>query len=144
MISLSFDRTSLSLSPLVITNNPHGTTLHLPEEGLVWPSFGTRYTRTPSSAYESGNGDLLAAVREATELPLTVYAQGDSGAATEAACAELEAAVAQWSYELTLTVDSVAHVYTAELVLDVPWGPVDSGMVAAHMARTSFSIPLNP
>ena len=143
MISLTFDRTSLGKSPLVVTNNPFGTALHLPEEGLVWPSFATRRTYAPDSPYESGRM-LLAAVRDAAELPLTVYAHGESGAATEAAKAELEEAVAQWSYDLTLTVDSVAHVYRAEILLDIPWGDVDSGMVAAHMARASFSIPLNP
>lgn len=144
MISLTFDRTSLSLSPLVVTDNPFGTTLYLPEDGLVRPAFGTRYTRTPVSAYESGNGDLLAAVREATDLPVTVYAHADTTAALEAAKAELEASVAQWSYDLTLTVDGAVRTYSAEILLDVPWGPVDSGMVRAHMARASFSIPLNP
>lgn len=143
MISLTFDRTSLSLSPLVITNAPTDDGLYLPEDGLVWPAFGTRYTRAPDSVFEGGSL-LLAAVAEATELPLTVYAKGASGAATDAYKATFEAAVAQWSYDLTLTVDSVAHAYSAEIVLGVPWGPVDSGMVAAHMARTSFSIPLNP
>ena len=143
MISLTIDRTSLSLPPLVITNNPFGTTLHLPEDGLVWPAFGTRRTYAPDSAYVPGKA-LLAAVRDATEIPVTIYAHGDSGAATDAAKAELEDALAQWSYDLTLTVDSVAHVYRAEIVLGVPWGPVDSGMVRAHLASASFSIPLNP
>lgn len=143
MISVTLDRTSLSLSPLVITSNPFGTSLHLPEDGVVWPNFDTRRTYAPDSPYESGRV-LLAAVREAADLPLTVYAHGADAAATDAAKAELEAALAQWSYDLTLTVDGIAHAYNAEIVLGVPWGPVDSGMVAAHMARTSFSIPLNP
>lgn len=143
MISLTFDRNSLSLTPLVVTSNPHGTTLHLPEDGLTWPAFGTRRTYAPDSAYAAGRA-LLAAVKDATEIPVTVYAHGDTTAALNAAQAELEAAVAQWSYDLTLTVDGVPHVYRAEIVLGIPWGPVDSGMVRAHMARTSFSIPLNP
>lgn len=143
MISLTFDRTSLSLAPLVITDNPHGTTLHLPEDGLVWPAFGTRRTYAPDSPHEAGRV-LLAAVADATEIPVTIYAHGDTTTALNAAKAELEAAVAQWSYGLTLTVDGATHIYRAEIVLDVPWGPIDSGMVRAHMARTSFSIPLNP
>lgn len=143
MISVSFDRTSLSLGPLVITNDPFSGGLYLPEDGAVWPVFETRRTYAPDSAYEAGR-TLLAAVRGAAELPLTVYAHGSSGAAVAAAKAELEAALAQWSYDLTLTVDSVPYVYNAEVVLGVPWGPIDSGMVAAHLARTSFTIPLNP
>lgn len=144
MISLTFDRTALALADLVITNNPHGTSLYLPEDGVVRPMFGTRYTRTPVSAYEDGNGDLLAAVREATDLPVIIYAQGADTAALETVKAELEAAVAQWSYDLTLTVDGAARTYSAEILLDVPWGPVDSGLVGAHLAVASFSIPLNP
>lgn len=143
MISVSFDRSGLSLPPLVVTNNPFASSLHLAEDGLVWPNFETRRRYAPDSAYESGR-TLLAAVRGAAEMPLTVYATGATGGEVEAAKAELAQAAAQWSYALTLTVDSVAHTYDAEVVLDLPWGPVDSGMVRAHMARTSFSIPLNP
>lgn len=143
MISVSIDRSGLSLGPLVIGTVPHGVRWHLPEDGVTWPAFETRRTYAPDSPYASGRM-LLAAVREASELPLTVYAHGASGADLEASKAELEAALAQWSYDLTLTVDSVAHLYRAEIVLGVPWGPVDSGMVADRMARTSFSIPINP
>lgn len=143
MTTISIDRTGLSLAPLVIDSDPFTGSLYLPEEGLVWPAFDTRRLYAPDSNHAAGR-TLLAAVQDAAELPLTVYAQGASGAALEAAKAELEAAVAQWSYDLTLTVDSVAHTYHAEIVLGVPWGPIDSGMVAAHLARTSFSIPLNP
>lgn len=143
MISVSLDRTSLSLAPLVITTHPDDGALYLPEDAVVWPSFETRRTHAPDSAYEAGR-TLLAAVQGAAELALNVYVHASTGAAVEAAKAELEQALAQWSYDLTLTVDSVAHVYHAEIVLGVPWGPVDSGMVTAHMARTSFSIPLNP
>lgn len=144
MISLTFDRSSLSLADLVISTHPNSGALYLPEGGVTRPVFSTRYTRTPQSAYEDGNGDLLAAVREATDLPVTIYAHGEDTAALEAAKAALEAAVAQWSYDLTLTVDGAAVTYSAEILLDVPWGPVDSGLVRAHMAVASFSIPLNP
>lgn len=143
MISLAFDRSSLSLAPLVITSDPFASALYLPEDGLVWPVFETRRKYAPDSDYEDGR-TLLAVTRGATELPLTIYARAASGLALNAAKAELAAAVGQWSYAITLTVDSVAHTYAAEVVLDLPWGAIDSGMVAAHMARTSFSIPLNP
>lgn len=142
MISLTIDRGSLSLPPLVVGQD-FAASLYLPEDGAVWPSFETRRAYAPDSAYVAGRS-LLAAVKGAAELSLTVYARGSSGAALATAKADLEAALAQWSYPLTLTVDSVAHTYRAEIVLDVPWGPIDSGMVAAHLARTSFSIPLNP
>ncbi len=142
MISVSIDRTSLSLAPLVIGQD-FSAALYLDEDGVVWPVFETRRLHAPDSNYEPGR-TLLAAVQGAAELPLTIYARGGTGAAVAAAKAELEAALAQFTYDLTLTVDSVAYTYRAEIVLGIPWGPIDSGMVAAHMARTSFSIPLNP
>lgn len=142
-IEVSINRTSLSLSPLVITGDPFAGRWHLPEEGLVWPVFETRREYAPDSAYVGGKS-LLAAVRDATEIALTVYAHGTSGADLAASKAELESALAQWSYGLTLTVDSVAYTYQAEVLLGLPWGPVDSGMVAARLASASFSIPLNP
>lgn len=141
-ISLSFSRTSLSLEPLVVTGSPSGS-LFIPGDGLTWPSFETRRTYAPDSAYASGR-TLLAAVRGAGDMPVTIYARGTTTTELETAKAVLAAAVAQWSYTLTLTVDSVAHAFNAEVVLDLPWGPVDEGMVSAHMARTSFSIPVNP
>lgn len=143
MIELSIDRATLSLAPLVITENPFGTKWHIPEDGITWPSFDTRRTYAPDSAYASGR-TLLAAVLGEGDLPLTIYAHGDTTTELEASKAELAAAVAQWSYDLTLTVDGAVRTYSAELVLDLPWGSIDSGMVRAHMARTSFSIPLNP
>lgn len=145
MISISIDRSGMvgAPAPLVIADYPTASGLHLPEDGVVWPVFETRRTYAPDSAYEAGRL-LLAAVQGAAELPLTVYAMGTSGADLAASKAELEAALAQWSYDLTLTVDSVAYTYHAEIVLGIPWGPIDSGMVRARMARTSFSIPLNP
>lgn len=143
MTEISLGRASLDLPPLVITGNPLAGALYIPEDGATWPSFDTRRTYAPESAYVSGRA-LLAAVLGAAELPLTVYAHGSSGAVVAAARAELEEALAQWSYPLILTVDSVAYAYRAEVVLGIPWGPIDSAMVADHRARTSFSIPLNP
>lgn len=142
MTSVTFSRTVLSLPALVIEQDPSAG-LYLPEDGIVWPVFETRREYAPDSSWVPGRV-LLAAVQGAAELPLTIYAKGASGAAVAAKRAELEAALAQWSYDLTLTVDSVAYTYSAEILLGVPWGPIDSGMVAEHLARTSFTIPLNP
>lgn len=142
MIELAISRASLSLSPLVITGDPTNARWHLPEDGLIWPHFDTRRTYAPDSAYVGGR-TLLAAVRDPAELAVTIYAHGTSGADLEASKATLETALAQWSYSLTLTVESVATTYTAEILLDLPWGPIDSGIAASNMAITSFSIPLN-
>jgi len=125
---------------LVITNNPTGTDFWV--DTVVSPQFSIRATYAPASAYVAGN-KLLAAVLDASVLPLVVYAQAASSSALATLQAELEAAVSQFSYTVTLTVDGVARSWQADPTWP-NWGDVDSGMVAAKIARASFAIPVNP
>lgn len=142
MISISIDRASLSLAPLVITNDPFAGTFHLPEDGVALPGWSMRRTYAPDSFWVGGK-QLLAAVREAATLPLVIYAHASTTVALEAAKAELEVALSQFDYDITLTVDSVATTYRCEPEWP-QWGPVDSGMVRAHMARAAVVVPVNP
>lgn len=142
MQSLTIARDSLVLADLVIDNNPHTGDFHIPEDGLERPGFSMRHTFAPDSAYFPGR-TLLAAVTDASNLPVVIYAHADTSAGLEAAIAELEAALTQWDYDVTLSVDGQARTWPA--MPEYPqWGPVDSGMVRAHMARASVVIPLNP
>jgi hypothetical protein len=78
-------------------------------------------------------------------LPLPVYVGGDTYAEVETNKAVLQAAVDQWSYELTLTVEGAGYVFTAECVDDeIAWGEIDSGMVRARICRGTVAIPLYP
>ena len=61
----------------------------------------------------------------------------------EANKALLEAALSQWAYTITTTVDGVATAYNAEPCIPT-WGPVEAGMVRARLARASVSVPVNP
>ena len=137
---VTFDRSSLSLPDLVISSTPGGT-FWLPEDGFARPARALRKTYAPDSAYASGR-QLLAAVEDAAEVPLTIYAQASSAALLEAAVNELEEALGQWSYDLTVAVDGQARTYHAEIVR--PAWFQDSGMVKAHMARATVSVPVNP
>lgn len=142
MFSVSFDRTALSLSALTITET-RGS-FWIPEDGSDWPRFGRRKEYAPNVRYLGGR-TLLARVSDVGTLPLTVYATAASGSALDALKAQLQAAVDQWAYDLTLTIDGVAATYTAECVDDdVAWGAIDSGMVKAHVARGTFAVPLYP
>jgi hypothetical protein len=143
-ISVALDRTALSLSALTITGTPGGD-FWLPEDGVEWPRFPRRKTRAPASSYLSGPGALLARVTDLGTLPLPVYVGGDTHAEVETNKAVLQAAVDQWSYELTLTVEGVGYVFTAECVDDeIAWGEIDSGMVRARICRGTVAIPLYP
>lgn len=142
LLSVTFDRTSLGLSPLVITGDPYAGALHLPEDGVERVGRVIRRTYAPASAYVPGRV-LLAAVEDAGTLPLSIYAHGDTAAEVEAAMAELEAAASQFAYDITLEVDGVTQTWAADPELP-QWGAIDVGMVRAHLVRASISIPVNP
>lgn len=143
MLSVAFSRSGLSLTTLTISDTP-GSSFWLPESGSDWPRFGRRKEYAPNSRYLSGR-TLLARASDIGTLPLTVYAKAATGTALEALKAELQQAVDQWTYSLTLTVDGAAATYTAECVDDdIAWGELDSGMVRAHIARGTFAVPLYP
>lgn len=142
MIAITITRAALSLDPLVIASNPHGTTLHMPEDGLGAVGWDYRRSYAPDSDWQSGKA-LLSVVREASTLPLTVYAHDTSSAGLAAARAVLEAAVSQWAYDVTVTVDGVATTYHAEPAIP-QWAPFDSGHVRAHIDQCQLVIPVNP
>lgn len=140
MLSVTFERSG---TDLVVPNVPEsGNGLWLDEDGVGQVLRDLRRTYAPDSAYVGGKF-LLAAVEEASAVPLTIYARAESAAALQALRAELEAAAAQWSYLLTVTVDGVATTYNAEISLPA-WAAFDSGHVRAHLDRCQLVIPVNP
>jgi hypothetical protein len=140
--SVTLDRASLSLAALVIDNDPFAGHFHLPEGGLSRPGFAVRRTYAPDSAWTAGR-QLLAAVSDAGTLPLTIHAHGDTATELEAAIDELEAATSQFTYPIAVDIDGVSRTWAADPELP-QWGAVDSGLVGAHMAIATISIPLNP
>lgn len=140
MISLTITRASLSLGNLVIDDDPAAS---LWISGVGEPAFDFRYGYAPDSAHIPGS-TLLSAVLEMSSLPVTIYARAASSAALETLRNEVRAAVSQFSYTVTLTVDGIASSFSADPVWPHWQWAEDSGMVAAHMASTSLSIPVNP
>lgn len=140
--SVTIDRTALTLSPLVITNDPFGTAFHLPSDGIGRGNFAIRKTYAPTSRLIGGQ-QLLSAVTDLGSLPLRIYAHGSTTAEVASNMAVLNAALSQWAYEITLTVDGVSETWWADPELPT-WGPVDSGEVAAHMAIATVTVPIQP
>ena len=138
-LSVTFERGGADLT---ITDYPPAAGFWLPEDGVQQIARDLRRTYAPDSAYASGK-TLLAVVEEASAVPLTIYAIAASSAALQALRVELEAAVTQWAYDLTIVEDGVTTVYHAEPSLPA-WSQRDSGMVAAHMDRCNLVIPVNP
>lgn len=142
LLQLTFDRTGLSLGPLVIGPNPFTGSFHLPEDGLSRPGFTIRRGYAPGSAFLPGQY-LLTAVTESSTLPVIIYAHGDTSAEVEAAIAELNTAATQFAYDVTLAIDGQAMTWPADPELP-DWGPVDTGLIRAHIAIASLVIPINP
>jgi hypothetical protein len=142
MISVSIDRTELSLTPLVIGTDPTDS-LFLDEGGLTEPEFEWRTSSAPESVYIPGQL-VLAAVQDAGGMGLVVYAQAATTAALATAKAELKAALGQWRPAITTDVDGIVTEYEAVYPVTPHWGPVDSGMVRAHLAKTSVTVVVNP
>jgi len=127
---------------LVITNTPSDSGFWIPENGVGVVDQDLFRTYAPKSAYV--RAPLLAAIEEVSAVPLTIYARAASSSALQALRAQLKAAAGQWSYDLIVTVDSVATTYSAEISLPVWQLSTDSGAVAAHMDRCQLVIPVNP
>jgi hypothetical protein len=142
MISVTIDRTELALTPLVIGTDP-ANSLYLDEDGLTEPQFEWRTSDAPESVYIPGQL-ALAAVQDAGGLGLVVYAQAATTATLAIAKAELKAALEQWRPTITTDVDGIETEYEAVYPVTPHWGTTDSGMVRAHLARTSVTVVVNP
>jgi hypothetical protein len=133
VISLTITRAALSLADLTIGDNPFAGDHHLPEGGLSWPQFTMRRAYFPDSDFVDGSL-LSSAVKGMGTHALSIYAHGDTTAELFAAMDVLEAA---------FTIDGVSRTYAADPEFP-QWGEVDSGMVRAHMARATVTVPLHP
>lgn len=142
--SLTIDRTSLSLSPLVLTNNPFdGVPYTYPEDGLAEPNFEMRRTYAPDSAYVPGHV-MLGAVMDGTTIPLIVYVEGFSITDLVAKKNALSQALAQFSYTVSINFNGVDVGEWQADATTVWWGVLDHSMTAQRRALGSISIPVNP
>lgn len=140
MISLSIDRTALSLAALVIADDP-STGLWIAEDGFGRP--GRLWRRTSvSSPFIHGSVQTRATLEQAS-IPVTIYAQGATTAALRTKMAELDDALSQWIYDVTITEDGQATTFECDCA-DVSWNEFDSGMTRAHLARATVTIPCYP
>lgn len=141
--AVSIDRASLSLAPLVISDD--GAVFRLTEDGVGYVVQSVRTTTMPDSADVDGS-EVLAFAREATGLTVEFHIFGASSAAVAASLAELEDALYRLDYPVTRTVDGVASTWSGAPCAPRPSrSSVDAGMVAAHFDTFSVTIPFpNP
>jgi len=141
-VSVSIDRTSLSLSPLVIDDNP-ASVYRIAQGGLSRPTITVRETNAPDSRYFEGT-ELLAVTREQTRIPVKLIVQGASWAAVEAAVDTLDAAVWQVMYDVTVTVDGVAKTWHCTPAIPAPSGLIEPENVSQFFDVFDLDIPCKP
>lgn len=141
--TVTIDRSSLSLSDLVIDSEGFGTYL-LDVDGLGRVGRTPRITYAAVSPYV--NGQLpVAAVWDESTLSITVRIQSDSSADLDTAVAALEAALGQFSYTVTLDVNGVTKTYPATFAT---WNSTDAltqfARVMTYHEDLAITIPVYP
>lgn len=142
---VEIDRTGLTLEPLLITGDPIGNPdepFFFPPDGVQLPDFAMRSVYAPPSAWTPGQL-LLAATLDSASLGLSVMVRASSDATLATLKSELETAVSQFSYTVTLTQGAAVQSWSADATWPA-WGPLDFGLASNYMAQAGLSIPVNP
>jgi hypothetical protein len=141
-LTISIARTSLSLSPLVLSAADDATALGIAD--YTEPAIQQRVKYAPDSDYVHGSTALASSLQQ-TMLNFDVSTDlAASESAARALIAELRTALGQFSYNVTVTVDgSTAEVWACD--------PGSVGTVSrtfenlkSHNAVYPVSIPCHP
>lgn len=138
--SVTFDRTSLSLGALVI--NDSSSTYRLTPDGLGDPAMTWRLQQMPDSEAIHGT-EYTAASLQQSSLELEVIVMGTSAANLRVNRDALTAALSQFTYDVTVTVDGVSDAWSCA---PGSWaaGQVRHEMAAALLQILKVSIPVYP
>jgi hypothetical protein len=137
---VSIDRSSLSLSALVVAST-YQTGLYLAAEGLGRPA--KTWVRNYATARDWNGAVPTDARLDQSTVPLAIYIQGTSTADLESRYATLEAALYQFTYDLTVTVDGTTKVWAAEAADLVPAG-YDVSFTLQFLQLVAVTIPVYP
>jgi len=144
MSSVTIDRSSLSLSDLVIDEALNATYVLLLGSRLRRPAVTWRKTAAPNSVDVHGT-EFIAAVKENTDYPFRVMVQANTTADLDAAIDELDEALSQFAYPVTVDLGGVLKVWAAS---PAPWAPesdlAEAQAVAAFFEVLTVTIPVYP
>lgn len=142
MAQVLIDRTSLGGGPLVLTDDGSGTYM-LTEGGLGRPAVTARAT-TATSPWLHGEV-VVQAVREQSALTLEVLTQAEDQVGLEEALAELDEALWQFTYAVTVQAAGTSTTWTCS---PASYGAADgvttSDNVRAHYQVWTITIPCYP
>lgn len=111
--------------------------------GVRWPTFDFRKLHAPDSNYIRGK-QLLAAVRDQGELTVRFIAQHTTQTGLADLTEEMDLALGQFIYDVTLDIDGRTGTWEAEPV-GINWSePITPGQIGAVVQVGSAAIPINP
>lgn len=143
-LTISIDRSALTLSPLVLKGHP-ATDLTLGVTDYTEPAMQARIAYAPTSAYLHGETPLGWSYQE-TMLNFSVATFNQATeAASRGLVAELLAAITQFSYVTTVTVDGApAEGWRCRPGSLVPVGRRSMADIAHHIPEWAVSLPCHP
>lgn len=145
-LTISVDRTSLALGPLVITGSRATATtganpgLWIPADGYVRPQFAPRRTFAPDSAYVPDKQPVAAVLDEGT-WPLTIRAAADDAATLAAVRSVVSYAFSQWRYPVTVTLDDVEETWMCGYTWPT-WPESAYWQTRGHEDRAVLTVPV--
>lgn len=141
-MAVSQSLTVSQTGPDFVASNDSSTAYVIPELGMAWPDFDVRLTYAPDSDDVAGSTPLAATLGVGS-LPLTITVKGTSTTDLQTKRRALEAAFSQFTYTVTIEVDSQTEVYDAFYAWP-KWGAIDSGQAKQFLAVATLTVPVNP
>jgi len=144
-LTISIDRTSLALTPLVMNGHKDPDPSPLGITTYAEPAMQARLAYAPTSAYIHGEAPLGWAWQE-TMLNFGVATFGQTTEnASRLLLAELRDAITQFSYVVTVTVDDATpEAWTCRPGSLMPSGDRSVIDVTHHIPSWSVSLPAHP
>lgn len=142
-LTISIDRTSMSLSPLILTGHAEPTRV-MSVSDYVEPAMQPRITYAPTG---DGHGDMpLGWSWQESLLNFSVFLEtAASESAARAAVAKVVAAVSRLSYTTTVTVAGASpETWTCRPGSVVPAGDRTTSDLQSHANVWAVSIPVYP
>lgn len=142
-LTISINRASLSLAPLVLSGSDGGSSLGITDYSE--PAIQPRILYAPDSAYESGSTPLAVAFEDTIVGFAVCTTTSTTEAASRSLIAELVSAVSQFSYTVTVTVDGApAETWTCRTGAVAPVGGRTYSNLRRHNPEWSVTIPAHP
>lgn len=142
-IQIEINRDFLVLDELVITTSCDITESNywIRYNTLFRPGFEARRRYSPETTWAPPK--LLASVKESAILAFSVMVQATSSSELATKMTELETALSQFEYDVTMIVDGVSEAWQADACLP-GWGTVNYQLQDHNMAIAAIQIPINP